>query len=277
MALNKINQFAKLMKIKGYSDSTVASYTSHLKLYAISFGIKNWETHTNKEILNNGFMLISQKQMAYSTQKQLIGALTLFYQEMFNRTVQLQPLKPTRKPNTLPTVLSQQEVKRLFKSTQNLKHKAMLVTVYSLGLRSGELLNLKIRDIDGDRNLVIIKEAKGKKDRIVVLPDKLRILLREYFKVYKPKEYLFEGQKGGKYTSSSLAKVFKNGIKKAQIKKDASLHALRHSYATHLLEQGTDIRVIQKLLGHKNIKTTQIYTHVAQTELLKVRSPLDLL
>ena len=114
MALNKINQFAKLMKIKGYSDSTVASYTSHLKLYAISFGIKNWETHTNKEILNNGFMLISQKQMAYSTQKQLIGALTLFYQEMFNRTVQLQPLKPTRKPNTLPTVFSQQEVKRLF-------------------------------------------------------------------------------------------------------------------------------------------------------------------
>lgn len=277
MALNKIHQFAKLMKIKGYSDSTIASYTSHLKLYSLAFGVKNWEAHTNKELLNNGFMLISQKQMAYSTQKQLIGALTLFYQEMYNRTVQLQPLRPTRKPNTLPTVLSQQEVKRLFKATHNLKHKAMLVTVYSLGLRSGELLNLKIHDVDGDRNLVNIIEAKGKKDRIVVLPEKLRILLRQYFKEYKPKMYLFEGQKGGKYTSSSLSKVFKNSLHKAKINKQATLHTLRHSYATHLLEQGTDIRVIQKLLGHKNIKTTQIYTHVAETELLKVRSPLDLL
>lgn len=275
MGVRKINQFAKLMKIKGYSDSTIASYSSHLKLYAMAFNVKSWERHTNKELLNNGFMLISQKQMAYSTQKQLIGALTLFYQEMYGRRVQLQQLKPTRKPNTLPTVLSQQEVKRLFKSTQNLKHKAMLVTVYSLGLRSGELLNLKIRDIDGDRNLVIIKEAKGKKDRIVVLPGKLRMLLRNYFKEYKPQVYLFEGQKGGKYTSSSLAKVFKSAIKKAKIQKDASLHSLRHSYATHLLEQGTDIRVIQKLLGHKSIKTTQIYTHVAETELLKVKSPLD--
>lgn len=276
MAHSILNKFTQLLQIKGYSKNTIASYTSHLRLYAQVFKVNNWSSHTNKELLNNSFQLIHKKDMAYSTQKQFIGALKLFYLELYNRPIYLDALRPTRKATVLPNVLSQQELKRLFKRTTNLKHKAMLVTIYSLGLRSGELLQLKISDFDKDRSVVTIKQAKGKKDRVVVYPERLKVLLRNYYNIYRPKTYLFEGQKG-QYTASSLAKVFKNAMQRAKINKSATLHTLRHSYATHLLEQGTDIRVIQKLLGHKNIKTTQIYTHVAKTELLKVKSPIDLI
>ena len=275
LALEQINKFAQLLKIKGYSQNTITSYTSQLRLYAQIFKITDWESIANDSLLSNGFVMIAKKQMSYSTQKQFIGALTLFYKEMFNRTIHLHSLRPTRKAYKIPVVLAKQEVKRLFSLTHNLKHKAMLVTAYSLGLRSGELINLKISDTDGKRNVVTIYNAKGKKDRIVMLSEKLKLLLRKYFEKYHPKEYLFEGQKGGKYSQASVSKVFRKSIALAGIRKKATLHTLRHSFATHLLEQGTDIRIIQKLLGHKSIKTTQIYTHVADTIIKEIKSPLD--
>lgn len=172
-ALFQIDQFAKLMKIKGYSQSTINNYVAQLRLYQGAFKVADFSTVTNKTLLNNGFQLLTQKEMAYSTQKQFIGALTLFYKEMFQRITNLNTLRPTRKPTKIPPVLSKSEVKLMFKRTSNLKHKAMLVTLYSLGLRSGELVNLKITDIDGDRNVINIYNAKGKKDRIVMLPEKL--------------------------------------------------------------------------------------------------------
>lgn len=275
LSLLQIEQFAKLLKIKGYSVNTITSYCNHLRLYQQIFSVEDWQCVGNKELLNCGFEFISKKQMAYQTQKQFIGAVTLFYKEMFGRIVNLNTLRPIRKPSKLPVVLAKEEVKALFKVTTNLKHKAMLVTIYSLGLRSGELVHLKITDIDGKRNLVTIYNAKGKKDRIVMLSEKLKVLLQEYYKKYKPKEYLFEGQKGGQYTHSSMSKVMRSALLRAKIKKDATLHTLRHSFATHLLEQGTDIRVIQKLLGHKSIKTTQLYTKVSTSFIQNVRSPLD--
>lgn len=277
LSLSQIEQFAKLLKIKGYSVNTIRSYCNHLQLYQQVYRVRDWQSVSNKELLNCGFEFISKKQMAYQTQKQFIGAITLFYKEMFGRVVNLNTLRPTRKPSKLPVVLAKEEVKALFKATANLKHKAMLVTIYSLGLRSGELINLKITDIDGKRNLVTIYNAKGKKDRIVMLSNKLKVLLQEYYKRYQPKVYLFEGQKGGQYTQSSLGKVMRMALQRARIKKGATLHTLRHSFATHLLEQGTDIRVIQKLLGHKSIKTTQLYTKVSSSFIQNVKSPLDFL
>ncbi len=276
-ALFQIEQFVKLLKIKGYSESTIANYTAQLRLYQMVFKVKDFSVLTNKSILDNGFKLLTKKQMAYSTQKQFIGALTLFYKEMFQRLINLNTLRPTRKPTKLPVVLAKSEVKQMFKITSNLKHKAMLVTLYSLGLRSGELINLKITDIDSKRNVITIYNAKGKKDRIVMLPEKLKVLLREYFKRYRPVNYLFEGHKGNRYNQSSLSKVVKAAVKRAGIKKPATAHTLRHSFATHLLENGTDIRVIQQLLGHKSIKTTQIYTHVSTAAIKNVKSPLDFL
>ena len=152
----------------------------------------------------------------------------------------------------------------------------MLSLIYSCGLRRSELLNIKPNDIDSNRNLLIIRKAKGMKDRIVPLSDKIITMLREYYKSNRPEIWLFEGQqKGEKYTETSLQEIFKASLKKAGIQKPASLHWLRHSYATHLLENGTDLRYIQELLGHKSSKTTEIYTHVSNKSIQKIKSPFD--
>ena len=176
-------------------------------------------------------------------------------------------LYPKRKQSKLPNVLSQQEVKRLFSVVTNIKHKTILQTIYSAGLRMSEVLNLKVNDIDSDRMTIKIRQSKGAKDRHVMLAEKLLILLRQYVREYDPQEYLFEGQKGGAYSSRSVQ----------QIMKKATVHTLRHSFATHLLESGTDLRYIQEFLGHKSIQTTEIYTHVTSVGKSNVKSPLDTL
>jgi len=155
------------------------------------------------------------------------------------------------------------------------KHKAIISVIYGAGLRVGELLELKKTDIDSDRMLIHIKGAKGKKDRYTILSEKVLKLLREYYKKNKPKDYLFEGQKGGKYSSESASQLFKRAAIKAKISKPVTLHTLRHSFATHLLEEGIGIVHIQKLLGHSNISTTLIYTHIAKDTLINIKSPLD--
>ena len=152
----------------------------------------------------------------------------------------------------------------------------MLTTIYALGLRSGELINLKMAHIDKHSDILTIKAAKGKRDRPLPFPESLKLLLREYYIKYKPNTYLFEGQKN-QYSHASLRAVFINAVKRANIKKDVTLHSLRHAYATHLLESGTDLRLIQVLLGHNNIKTTMVYTHVSKRSMLQVKSPLDFL
>ena len=197
--------------------------------------------------------------------------------EIHKITVDLDTVRPRSPQRVLPEILSAEEVKQLINKTVNKKHQAMLTTIYALGLRSGELINLKISNLDGDRNMVFIGEGKGKKDRVLPFPESLKPYLREYFKQYRPKVFLFEGQKGGKYTSASLRSVFNQALKRVNITKNVTLHSLRHAYATHLLESGTDLRRIQKLLGHNDIKTTMIYTHVSQQNILDTKSPLDFL
>ena len=182
--------------------------------------------------------------------------------------------RPMRE-KVLPNVLSKEEVKAILDAPYNLKHRAMLAMIYSCGLRRGELLSLTKFDIDSKRMVVIIRMAKGKKDRIVPLSPKILSLLRDYYKSYNPKEFLFEGQGGGKYSEKSLENVFKQSLLKANNKKPVTLHWLRHSYATHLLESGTDLRYIQDLLGHKSSKTTEIYTHVSTKSIEHIKSPFD--
>jgi len=167
------------------------------------------------------------------------------------------------------------EIKRLIHGTVNLKHKCIISLLYSSGLRRSELLNLKIENIDSERMVLIIKNSKGKKDRVTLLSQNVLNLLRTYYKKYKPKKYLFEGIKGGKYSETSVAKILKSSASKAGIKKNVTPHMLRHSFATHLLEQGTDLRYIQELLGHSSSKTTEIYTHISKKAIDQIKNPID--
>jgi len=171
--------------------------------------------------------------------------------------------------------LSEEEVMRIINSVKNLKHKAILLTIYSAGLRISEVINLRIADIDSSRKTIIIKGAKGKKDRNSLLSEKLLIILRNYFKEYKPKDWLFEGQEGEQYAESSIQHIFHKACQDAKILKKATVHTLRHSFATHLLERGTDLRYIQELLGHSSSKTTEIYTHITHKGMEQIKSPLD--
>lgn len=207
----------------------------------------------------------------------MIATITKFYKEIFQRNVNLKHLYPQRKENRLPKFLTKSEVKKVLEATLNIKHKAILTTIYSCGLRLSELIELKISDIKTEENILLVRQGKGNKDRVVTLSSKLIELLREYYKMYKPKVYLFEGSRGGKYSKRSVQQIMKYSVEKSGINSPATVHSLRHSYATHLLESGIDIRIIKELLGHSNIKTTEIYTHITDVNKNKIKSPLDYL
>ena len=272
------NQFRKLLEIKRYSINSINTYLGLLMSFHKFIGFQtNLEDLENNQLLAFVIKVVDQKKLAYSTHKQLCSALKLFYSEMYKRDISFSSVYPTRKPNKLPNILSVKEVKTIINCHDNLKHKAMLTVIYALGLRSGELINIRIGDIYSDRSQIHIRAAKGNKDRILPFPNSLREILRAYYKVYKPTDYLFYGQKGKKYSSESLRKVFSNALKKANINRAVTLHSLRHAYATHLMDKGTDVRIIKELLGHSSIKTTLIYTHVTTRTLQQVPNPLDFL
>lgn len=202
--------------------------------------------------------------------------MRFLYVELYKTPFAIGSIPRPQKESKLPVVLSQDEVLRIFEAVDNLKHKTILMLIYSAGLRVGESVRLKIEDIDGDRKLIHLRGAKGKKDRYTLLSDVVLQLLREYFKEYKPKEFLFEGGGGRRYLSErSVQHVFERAVAATEIRKQVSVHSLRHSFATHLLEGGTDLRFIQEILGHNSSKTTEIYTHVSNKSLGAIVSPLD--
>jgi len=219
---------------------------------------------------------ILPRKLSFSYQNQFINAFKLFYKEIIKQPVEVENVKRPRREYKLPNVLSKDEIKRLLKVTRNLKHRAMLSLIYACGLRRGEFLNLKPGDIASDRGLLIIRNAKGRKDRVVPISAKTIEFMREYYHQFHPRTYLFEDRfAGNRYGERSLENVLKKSTSMAGIKKPVTLHWLRHSYATHLHESGVDIRFIQVLLGHKSSRTTEIYTHVSQKSLLHIRSPFD--
>ena len=272
---NEIVRFEHYLQSKRYSSNTIKVYTETLRVFLRYFANKAIEEISNEDLIafNNDYILKNNFSSSY--QNQLVNAVKFYYSAIQHKKIDVELVHRPRREKTLPNVLSKEEVKSILDAPYNLKHRAMLSMIYSCGLRRSELLNLTKLDIDSKRMVVVIRMAKGKKDRIVPLSPKILILLRDYYKCYQPKYFLFEGQDGGKYSEKSLENVFKQSLLKARIEKPATMHWLRHSYATHLLESGTDLRYIQDLLGHKSSKTTEIYTHVSTKNIQNIRSPFD--
>jgi integrase/recombinase XerD len=219
--------------------------------------------------------LIRQRKISASQQNQRINAIKFYFEKVLGREKMYFDIQRPKKQKQLPDVLSKKEVKQIILNTNNLKHKCLIVLIYSCGLRRSEAINLKIADIDSSRMLIKIRGGKGHKDRYVQLADSLLKILRAYYREYKPKIYIFEGQNSEQYSSTSISNVIKNAAKKAGIKKRVFPHILRHSFATHHLEQGTDLRYIQEWMGHNNSKTTEIYTHISEKDFKKFNNPID--
>ena len=262
--------------VKRYSSSTITVYTDHLKKFFANFPSTKPSELTDENVKEYILLLLREKKISLSYQKQAISAVKFYFEKVLRRETKKYYFEiPKTKEGKLPVIMSKKEVKLLLESTRNIKHRAILTTIYSAGLRLSESVNLKISDIDSERKLIYIRGGKGGKDRTTILSSELILLLREYYKMYKPKIWLFEGKEGIAYNKRSVQKIFYDALKKTKIDKKISVHNLRHSFATHLLEQGEDLRFIQKLLGHKSSKTTEIYTHVTKTGLQNIKSPLD--
>ncbi len=272
----QIEKFKQWLLSKRYSPSTIKTYSEALKSFLIFYREKPVAEITNEDVIiyNNEYIL--KNNLSASYQNQIVNAIKLFFQTIRETKMMVDKIHRPKRSKLLPNVLSKEEIKLILNAHSNIKHKTMLSLIYSCGLRRSELLNLKPADIDSKRGIVIIRQSKGKKDRIAPLSPKILDMLREYYIGFKPKTWLFEGQnENTKYDERSLSNVLKQALTKSRINKPVSLHWLRHSYATHLLESGTDLRYIQELLGHSSSKTTEIYTHVSTKSIQQIKSPFD--
>jgi integrase/recombinase XerD len=272
----QLEAFKSYMNYRRYSKNTIKTYSDALQIFFKFNATENLEHLTIEHLIKFNNEHILKNNYSASYQNQVINAIKLFYRNRFNRTMEVDFIQRPRREKRLPNVLSKLEVKSILESPINLKHRAMLSLIYACGLRRSELLNLTLKDVLSDRHLLFIRQSKGKKDRMLPISDKLITMLREYYSAYKPKIWLFEGQKPGEqYSERSIQLVLNQALNKAKINKPVTLHWLRHSYATHLLENGTDLRYIQELLGHSSSKTTEIYTHVSTNSIQKIKSPFD--
>lgn len=274
-SLDALDNLALYLDENRYSLRTRQSYLSMMEIFFRYFNTKDPETITSREI--SGFINDFIIRLDYSStyQNQMISAIKVCNLFSGYGQIDLGQIGRPRKRRPLPKVLSKEEVGRILNSQGNIKHKLLLWMIYSCGLRRSEVTNIRLMDFDRDRSLIHIREGKGMVDRIVPVSQKVWLKIDEYLAVYSPREYLFEGQTGGRYSSESVYRVFKTALAKAGIRKDLGVHSLRHSYATHLHENGMDIKYIQELLGHKSTRTTEIYTHVSRRNLIAVRSPID--
>ncbi|MBF8983269.1 site-specific integrase [Lutibacter sp. B2] len=268
----KLNQ---QLILKGFSPKTIKAYIGHSKRF-LKFCNKDVDELIKEDVEKYMYVLLYKSNNSHSYANQALSAIKFLYKYVLKKDNVLYEISRPQKEKKLPSVLSEKEVMNILNVVENKKHKAILFVIYSAGLRLGEVTRLKINDIDSNRMLIHIKQGKGRKDRYTILSDTVLKVLRQYAKEYRPKDWLFEGGKEGDHLHErSVQKVFKRACEKVKIKKDASVHTLRHSFATHLLEGGTDLRYIQELLGHTSSKTTEIYTHVSKKNLSKIESPLD--
>lgn len=270
-----INAYKGFLELKQYSPKTIRTYMKSFAFFLRGFiGLKPSEI--TKPMIMDWMLRESKKRnWSESNQNTMINAIKFFYEKLLNRPREYYDLPRPKKPYKLPDILSIEELRTIFKAIDNLKHKAILMASYSSGLRLSETLNLTLSDLDSKRMMIHVRSGKGKKDRYVMLSQVFLDICREYYKRYKPNKYLFEGQVKEKYSERSVQQIVRNASTKAKIRKRVTYHTLRHCFATHLLESGTNLRTIQELLGHSSIKTTEIYTHVTTTDAIRVRSPLD--
>ena len=280
MNIDKLMQeFEQKLILQRYSIHSIQNYKSSVRFF-LELANKKYKqpSDINEEIIEKYILWrIKKHKISSSHQRMIIASIDKFYKALFNKDLNIKHLYPTRKSHRLPNYLTVDEMRKMINSTENIKHSCIIKMLYGSGLRLSELLHIKIKDIDSENMIIHIINSKGNKDRLVMLSHSLLEELRIYFIKYKPKEYLFEGQSGGMYYEKSVQMVVKNAATKAKIKKRVTPHTLRHSFATHLLESGTDIRFIQQLLGHQSIKTTEIYTHIADISKSKIKNPLDIL
>jgi site-specific recombinase XerD len=263
--------------LKGYSPNTQRTYYYEFAQFLYLLG-NNDANEMDEGKIRSYFIYCAEKlKMTESQINSRYNAVKFYFEQVLDRDKLFIDLPRPKMPSQLPKHISARDIKRLFAAVTNPKHALMLKLCYGMGLRVSEIVNLKVSDIDSGNMQALIQRGKGKKDRYVNLPESILGDLRSYYKEYRPEKYLFEGQSGGKYSIRSVQNVFKSAMRKANINKEVGIHGLRHSFATHLLENGTDISYIQQLLGHNDIKTTMTYTRVARKNLKNVKSPLDAL
>ena len=279
--INSVNQPAltlliETLQLKGYSDNTLKTYRNEFAqlLYVLK---SNSVNDLDSERLRRYFLYCTNTlKLSENTMHSRINAVKFYFEQVLKREKFFFEIPRPKKPLMLPNVLAISQVEKLFAQLENLKHKTMLYLAYSAGLRVSEVINLKVKDIHSARMVINIRGAKGKKDRTVALSVGILDLLRKYYVAYKPTDWLFEGQyKDTPYSTRSLQQIFHRAKTAAKISQDVTFHSLRHSYATHLHESGTDIKLIQELLGHNDLNTTMRYTHVSNRTLEIIKSPFD--
>ena len=274
--INQIDYFEALLKSRRYSNSTIKTYTEAIKIFLKYFEDRDPAEISNKDFIlfNSNFILKNGYSASY--QNQVINAIKLFYLKVENRALSIEDIERPKRYNPLPKVIPKEMVEKMLMSIPNFKHKTALTLIYACGLRRSELINLRLKDLDSKRRTVTIVNGKGQKDRVLPVSEKLMKMIIKYYKLYRPSNYLIEGQfKGNSYSETSLEKIFHKYLGKIYKNHNFTLHCLRHSYATHLLEAGVSLRYIQELLGHKSSKTTEIYTHVSMTGLQNIKNPAD--
>lgn len=266
-----LKRMERELRLRGYSQKTIKAYSGGLKQY---FDFKKYDLGSIDEENIKDFLLKKHKQgKAGQTINIFLNAIKFFYYQVLKKYKKIE-VAYSKKSKKLPTVLTKKEILEIIENTDNLKHKLILAVAYGGGLRLSEIRNLEVADILLSEGTIIIKQGKGKKDRITLFPERIKRVLEKYLGQKGLEEIVFESNRGGKLSSRTIEVMFKKGLKKAGIKKRATFHSLRHSFATHLLENGTDIRYVQELLGHSNIRTTQIYTQVTNPRLKNIKSPL---
>lgn len=267
--------YLKKLQIKRYANTTVKNYVVSFESF-INYYKDVDLLDLNENDIRDYLQKLIQEKKSNSSINVAINAIKFYYEIVLGMPNRFYNIERPRKEEKLPKVLSKEDILSIIEHTNNIKHRCIVSLLYSAGLRRSELLNLKVEHIDSKRMLIRIEGAKGNKDRYTLLSTTFLKELRQYYREWKPRTYLFEGPKSNKYSAESVAKIVKNAAKKAGIIMNVTPHVLRHSFATHLLENGTDLRYIQALLGHKNPKTTEIYTHVATNVFLQIKNPLDL-
>lgn len=268
------DELEKELVARKYSQKTIKLYI-HYNEEFLNFVKKYPKEIVNMDVKNYLFYLVNEKEVSTSTLNIIINALKFYYGNVLKRGFVYEVKRP-KEDKKLPVVLSREEVSEILTSVSNIKHKLILMLIYSAGLRVSEVVKLRTDDIDSQRRLIHVKCAKGRKDRYTILSDVVIEIFKEYWKRYKPEKWLFMGIKPEKHISTrTVQAIFEQACEKARIIKGVSVYSLRHSFATHLLESGTDLRYIQELLGHKSSKTTEIYTHVSNKDIGRIKSPLD--
>ena len=271
-----IEKYRRWMESHRYPETTIRTYIGMAVTFLRFMAPKEPGECTSDDLVRLVDEYILPAGLSHSYQNQMVSAVKKFYGKIYRSVIDPGEFTRPRPQHRLPNVLSKEEVKRVLDAPVNEKHRVMLSLIYACGLRRSELIALIPSDLQRDRKLLRIIQSKGFKDRVVPVSEKVIGMIDTYLKHYNPKKYLFEGQySGNRYSASSLDKVFTEAVKRAGLKREVTLHGLRHSYATHLLESGTDLRYIQELLGHKSSRTTEIYTHVTTQSIQKIRSPFD--